>query len=185
MKSMLRWQPFREFGSLPKAVNQVVRDVLHPSHRRGARLLSQQSPPFELSHTWRSLLPLDICEADESLTLAMEIPGLNQKDLSNLLTISGERRNERGLKGKNYRVMERSSTAFSRSLPSYVDAERAAASYVNGASPFRSQRALKQNLKRRSESESSEPFARTRLRPRRFNVVFYVVSCTAIRGQLS
>lgn len=134
MKSMLRWQPFREFGSLPKAVNQFVRDVLRPSHRRGARLLSQQSPPFELSHTWRSLLPLDICEDDESLTLAMEIPGLNQKDLSNLLTISGERRKERGLQGKNYRVMERSSTAFSRSftLPSYVDSDRAAASYLNG-----------------------------------------------------
>ena len=46
----------------------------------------------------------------------------------------GERNFERDEKGKNYRVMERSYGAFSRSfrLPSYVDPERIDASYADG-----------------------------------------------------
>ena len=125
MKSPLRWERFRE--------------LLGALRRRRMRLIPDRRSHSEFQGIWGFGPPVDICEDNDSLTLTMEIPGLNEKDLKvkvfgDVLVVSGERNFERDEKGKNYRVMERSYGAFSRSfrLPSYVDPEHIDASYANG-----------------------------------------------------
>lgn len=82
---------------------------------------------------------MDISETDKAIEITAEIPGLEKKDVElnladNLLTIRGEKKNEREEKNKNYHLVERSYGAFSRSveLPAGVKVEDISAEIANG-----------------------------------------------------
>lgn len=82
---------------------------------------------------------LDLAETDGSLEVRMDIPGVEAKDLDiqvhgNLLTIKGERKEEREEKGKTFHRIERRAGAFARSitLPCPVREEAIDAQYKNG-----------------------------------------------------
>ena len=82
---------------------------------------------------------MDISETDKTIEITAELPGLEKKDVElnvadNLLTIRGEKKNEREEKNKDYHLVERSYGSFSRSveLPSGVKAEDIAAEIANG-----------------------------------------------------
>src|SRR4051812_8536009 len=82
---------------------------------------------------------MDISETDKEIEITAELPGLEKKDVEinvtdNLLTIRGEKKNEREEKNKDYHLVERSYGSFSRSveLPSGVKAEDIAAEIANG-----------------------------------------------------
>ena len=69
----------------------------------------------------------------------MDIPGMEAKDIdiqvnANVLTVSGERKEEREEKGKTYHRVERRVGAFSRSvtLPCPVKEDAVDAQYKNG-----------------------------------------------------
>ncbi|MGH7256534.1 MAG: Hsp20/alpha crystallin family protein, partial [Nitrospirales bacterium] len=80
-----------------------------------------------------------IYEDEQGLNLEASLPGMDQKDIEVLvedgvLTIKGQRKEEKTETGRDYLVREMASGEFSRSftLPNYVDQDRAAASYRNG-----------------------------------------------------
>jgi len=82
---------------------------------------------------------LDLAEADNALEVRMDIPGMEAKDIdiqvnANVLTVSGERKEEREEKGKTYHRIERRVGAFSRSvtLPCPVKEDAVDAQYKNG-----------------------------------------------------
>ena len=82
---------------------------------------------------------LDLSETDGALEVRMDIPGMEAKDIdiqvnANVLTVSGERKEEREEKGKTYHRVERGVGAFSRSvtLPCPVKEEAVDAQYKNG-----------------------------------------------------
>lgn len=82
---------------------------------------------------------LDLAEADNALEVRMDIPGMEPKDIdiqvnANVLTVSGERKEEREEKGKTYHRVERRVGAFSRSvtLPCPVREDAVDAQYKNG-----------------------------------------------------
>jgi HSP20 family protein len=82
---------------------------------------------------------MDISETDKMIEITAELPGLEKKDVElnvteNLLTIRGEKKNEREEKNKDYHLVERSYGAFSRSveLPSGVKVEDISAEIANG-----------------------------------------------------
>lgn len=82
---------------------------------------------------------MDISETDKAIEITAELPGLEKKDVElnvtdNLLTIRGEKKNEREEKNKDYHLVERSYGSFSRSveLPSGVKIEDIAAEIANG-----------------------------------------------------
>lgn len=82
---------------------------------------------------------LDLAETDGALEVRMDIPGMEAKDLdiqvnNNLLTVSGEQKEEREEKGKTYHRLERRLGAFSRSvtLPCSVKEDAVDAQYKNG-----------------------------------------------------
>ena len=81
---------------------------------------------------------VDIKETDEELTLMVDLPGLEKKDVqlsleNNVLTIKGERRFEHEEKENFYRL-ERAYGVFSRTftLPRNVKADAVDASFKNG-----------------------------------------------------
>jgi HSP20 family protein len=90
--------------------------------------------PFE-----RSVPSLDLAETDGAIEVRVDMPGMEAKDIDiqvngNLLTISGERKEEREEKGKTYHRIERRTGSYSRSmtLPCPVNEEAVDAQYKNG-----------------------------------------------------
>jgi HSP20 family protein len=97
--------------------------------------VSRNIPGFNMT----SMPSMDISETANALEITAELPGLERKDIElnvadNLLTIRGEKKNEREEKNKDYHLVERSYGSFSRSveLPSGVKVEDIAAELANG-----------------------------------------------------
>jgi HSP20 family protein len=81
----------------------------------------------------------DLAETDNAYQVRIDIPGMNAADIDvqvhrNLLTISGQRRDEKEENGKTFHRVERRSGKFSRSLtlPANVNENEVAAEYDQG-----------------------------------------------------
>lgn len=82
---------------------------------------------------------VDIVENDNEFVIHADLPGINPKEVhldvrGNTLTISGERKEEREKKDKNYYRAERYFGSFQRSftLPEGIDQNKISAQYKNG-----------------------------------------------------
>jgi HSP20 family protein len=82
---------------------------------------------------------IDIAERNGELQIHADLPGVKQDDvkvevLNNVLTISGERRQEREEDSEGIHRMERSYGSFSRSIPvpEGADLDKARANFQNG-----------------------------------------------------
>ena len=96
---------------------------------------------------------VDIAEKKKEIIVKAEIPGVEAKDMDitisgKILTIKGEKKQEKKEKEENFHRMERSYGYFNRTieLPCEVDSEKVDASYKKGV--------LKIELKKNKESES-------------------------------
>src|SRR5438445_4212013 len=83
--------------------------------------------------------PVDVYEDDHNVTLKIEVPGIDEKDIdvrieNNTLAVHGERKFEKEEKEENFRRVERQYGSFTRSftLPSTVDPEQVTATYDKG-----------------------------------------------------
>lgn len=131
--------------SKPTNGPQRVPDVFNALHGEMDRLFRS----FERSWPqWPSLLgggteadlpSLDVHENATAITIEADLPGLDEKDVSvtlanGVLTIKGERRNEREEKNENYHLTERSFGSFSRSLrlPETIDDNKIEARFDKG-----------------------------------------------------
>ena len=79
--------------------------------------------------------PADVYEDDETVTIKVELPDMEQKDIEirveeNTLTIKGERRHGEEIRKENFHRIERYFGPFQRSfsLPAELDRERISAS---------------------------------------------------------
>jgi HSP20 family protein len=95
--------------------------------RRGALLEGEWAPS------------IDVAETAEEVTVTAELPGVAQDDVDititdNVLTLKGEKKEEKEIKKKNYHRIERSYGIFQRSvnLPTSVQADKAKATYKDG-----------------------------------------------------
>jgi len=82
---------------------------------------------------------VDVTEDDKVYKIAAELPGMDEKDIEvtvngDMLTIKGEKRQEKEEKGKNTYVCERSYGSFQRafSLPDGVDRNKISADFSKG-----------------------------------------------------
>jgi HSP20 family protein len=127
----------------------VERSMLRPWYRRGplARLrqelnevLADMSPA--IGEGWMTgdfATALDVSETDKAVEVRMDAPGIKAADIdiqlnNNVLTISGEKKEEKEEKGKTYHRVERSVGTFSRSitLPCSVKEDKIDAQYRDG-----------------------------------------------------
>jgi len=93
--------------------------------------------PFKGIGEWRPAL--DVPETETSVIVKADLPGLEAKDLDvalrgDLLTIKGEKKEEKEEKTKSYHRVERHYGSFERSvrLPATVKADQVKASFKNG-----------------------------------------------------
>jgi HSP20 family protein len=82
---------------------------------------------------------IDVHETDNSIHVKAEIPGMSEKDINvsienNVLTISGEKNEEKKSENKKYAVCERRFGSFFRSiaLPDGIKRDGIKAAYKNG-----------------------------------------------------
>jgi HSP20 family protein len=101
-----------------------------------SRTFGEEGGPWSMD---RIIPTLDLAETDNGLEVRMDVPGMEAKDIdiqvnANVLTVSGERKEEREEKGKTYHRVERHVGAFSRTvtLPCPVKEDAVDAQYKNG-----------------------------------------------------
>ncbi len=142
MTVLTRWEPFREFVTLQDRMNRLFRES-YPEGREEALTTSTFAPP------------VDVYEDEHSITLKIEVPGIDEKDIdvrleNNTLTVHGERKFEKEEKEENYRRVERQYGSFTRTftLPNTVDAEKVTANYDKGV--------LKVQLAKKSEAKPKQ-----------------------------
>lgn len=82
---------------------------------------------------------MDLAESADDVAVKVELPGVDPKEVNiqvagNVLTVSGEHKQEKDEKKRDYHYMERSFGSFRRSvqLPTTVDAEKVDATFKNG-----------------------------------------------------
>jgi HSP20 family protein len=127
MTVLTRWDPFREFSTLQDRMNRLFRDSFGPEGAEEALTTTSFAPP------------VDVYEDEHNVTLKIEVPGIEEKDIdvrieNNTLTVHGERKFEKEEKEENYRRVERQYGSFTRSftLPSTVDPNQVNANYDKG-----------------------------------------------------
>lgn len=84
-------------------------------------------------------LRINVVEGEKEISVSAELPGMDSRDVdirysNGVLTISGEKRQEKEEKGKTYYRTERSYGSFTRSvqLPCEVDVDKVDATFKNG-----------------------------------------------------
>ena len=130
MTLLTRWEPLREFSTMQDRMNRMNR-LFRESYSPEA--------PEEALTTTSFAPPVDIYEDEHNITLKLEVPGIDEKDIdvridNNTLTVHGERKIEKEEKEENFRRVERRYGSFTRSftLPSSVDPAQVSADYNRG-----------------------------------------------------
>jgi len=82
---------------------------------------------------------VDIAEHDEQYLVEVELPGVNKEDVkitleNNILTIRGEKKQEKETRKESYHRVERSYGSFQRSftLPTTIKSDKIDAAYKDG-----------------------------------------------------
>ena len=130
MTLLNRWEPLREFSAMQDRINRMNRLFRESYSPEG---------PEEALTTTNYAPPVDIYEDEHNITLKIDVPGIDEKDIDvriegNTLTVHGERKIEKEEKEENFRRVERQYGEFTRSftLPSSVDTGQVNANYDNG-----------------------------------------------------
>ena len=122
----------RDFSTLQDRMNRIFRESFSPEGSDAALTTSNFAPP------------VDVYEDEHNITLKIEVPGIEEKDINvsienNTLTVRGERRFEKDEKEENFHRVERMYGSFTRSftLPNTVDPEQVSAHYEKGVLKIR------------------------------------------------
>ncbi len=146
MTLLTRWEPLREFSTVQDRTNRLNRLFRESYSPEG---------PEETLTTTSFAPPVDIYEDEHNITLKLEVPGIDEKDIdvridNNTLTVHGERKIEKEEKEENFRRVERQYGSFTRSftLPSSADPGQVSADYNKGV--------LKIKLAKKAEAKSKQ-----------------------------
>src|SRR5206468_12493123 len=130
----------RDFSTLQDRVNRIFRESFSPEGSDEALTTSNFAPP------------VDVYEDEHNITLKIEVPGIDEKDINvtienNTLTVRGQRRFEKDEKEENFHRVERMYGTFTRSftLTNTVDQDQINAHYDKGV--------MKIHLQKRAEAK--------------------------------
>jgi HSP20 family protein len=124
--TIVKWSPFRELEEMQTRLNRFF-DPLARRTELENDLLAEWAPP------------VDIEETDAEYLVKAELPDVKKEEvkvemLDGVLTIEGERKQEKEEKGKRFHKIERSYGRFVRqfALPNEVDAAAVRAEFKDG-----------------------------------------------------
>lgn len=119
--------PFGEFERMKRDMDRLWDSFLEGAPRRRSEERGEWLPS------------LDVSETKNELVVKAEVPGMDPKQIDislsdGVLTIKGEKKQEKEEKEANYHLVERSYGAFVRSvrLPKEVQSDKINASYKDG-----------------------------------------------------
>jgi len=131
--SLVRWNPARELATWPSDLFGIQREMnkMFDGVFRGTG---------DEDYSFSSWTPaVYIAEHDDEYLVKVELPGVNKDEVkltleNNILTIRGEKKQEKETKKENYHRVERSYGSFQRSftLPAAVKSDKIDASYKDG-----------------------------------------------------
>jgi len=131
--SLVRWNPARELATWPSDLFGIQREM---NRMFDGFFHGTQDEDYSIS-SWTPAV--DIAEHDDEYKVKVELPGVNKEDVkitleSNILTIRGEKKQEKETKKENYHRIERSYGSFQRSftLPTSVKSDKIDAIYKDG-----------------------------------------------------
>ena len=125
--ALMEWKPTSDLLDIRNEMNRTFDDFF------GRR-------PSWIALRERAWSPnVDIAETDEEITVKAELPGMTKEDVNisitdNILTLKGEKKQEKEIKEENYHRVERSYGSFQRSfvLPMGIQSEKVKATFKNG-----------------------------------------------------
>jgi HSP20 family protein len=126
--TLVRWDPFRELEDVSDRLNRMIsRPALPRTSGKETMVVADWVPS------------VDVSETEGEYQIKAEIPDVKKEDVKvtvedGVLTIQGERRQEKEEKGKKYHRVECSYGSFVRSftLPDLVDEEKVKAEFKDG-----------------------------------------------------
>jgi len=132
--------PWRPFETLRHEIDRLFEDFDGGMWRsRFGRPMFNLQPFWPRESTWAAAPAVDISETDKAYEITAELPGMDESNIDvkfadGVLTIKGEKKEEREEKKKDYYVSERRYGSFQRSfpVPESVDANKIEAKFVNG-----------------------------------------------------
>lgn len=133
--SLVRWNPVRELANFPSDILSMQKEINHMFDRffRGGTVADDGI----MTTNW--LPAVDLIEKDDEFVAKVELPGVNKDDVKitmqdNILTVRGEKKEEKETRQSNYHRLERSYGSFQRSftLPNAVKADKVEAQYKDG-----------------------------------------------------
>jgi HSP20 family protein len=132
--SLVRWNPARELATWPSDLFGIQREM----NRMFDTMFRFDTREEDTAFTaWTPAVDID--EHDDEYIVKVELPGVNKDDVkitieSNILTLRGEKKQEKEIKKENYHRVERSYGTFQRSftLPTTVKSDKIDAIYKDG-----------------------------------------------------
>ena len=133
-------QVLRPFESLRREVDRLFDDFAGGIWRSPfGRSFFDIEPALRTQSVLTAIPAVDVTETDKAYDIAAELPGMDEKNIEvkfadGVLTIKGEKREEKEEKNKDYYLSERNFGSFQRSfqVPSGVDTDKIDASLKNG-----------------------------------------------------
>jgi len=123
--AIMRWRPYGNMISIQDEMNRLFDDFFGRAPVKGAE--------------GRWVPAVDISEDNDNLFVDVEVPGMKKEDIKvslehNVLSLKGEKKQEKEVKDENYHRWERSYGSFARSfeLPVPVQSDKIKASYRDG-----------------------------------------------------
>ncbi len=128
--AIVRWDPFRELQDMSDRLNRMIANPASGgSVGQGKEVMTVAD--------WTPTV--DISETEAEYAIKAELPEVKREDVKvtvedGVLTIQGERKQEKEEKGKKYQRVERSYGRFVRTftLPDTVDEGKVRAEYADG-----------------------------------------------------
>jgi len=128
--AIVRWDPFRELEEMSDRLNRMIT-------RPGSAQSAGQAKEVMTVADWSPTV--DISETEAEYAIKAELPEVKKEDVKvtvedGVLTLQGERKQEKEEKGKKYHRVKRSYGRFVRSftLPDSVDESKVKAEYADG-----------------------------------------------------
>ena len=124
--ALVPWRPFEDLSTMRREMDRILE-----------RFFGEPVGPERPAGMWTPRT--DVTETKDNVSITAELPGLDAKDVEvsvsgDMLTIKGEKKEEKEEKDKHRHVVERTYGAFSRMvrLPAPVAADKIKATFKNG-----------------------------------------------------
>jgi HSP20 family protein len=133
-----REREWRPLATLRREIDRLF-DDFHMRPRPSGRTIFDVEPFWRGELSFGKVPVVDIVEKEKEYEITAELPGMDEKNVDvkfadGILTIKGEKSEEKEEKKKDYYLSERHFGSFHRSfqVPAGIDADKIEASFKNG-----------------------------------------------------